>query len=118
MPRLTDSARLRHAAGLVAIGLMTLIALLSLLPPGDLPPVEGSDKLKHFIAYAALGAAMTIWTGPGRTIRALVLTAAYGAGIEIAQMLTPTGREASLLDEGANILGAGLGALSAFIVRR
>lgn len=118
MARIFSSAAARRMAGLSAVALMIAIGVLSLLPVADLPPVEGSDKLKHFIAYAALGAAMTVWAGPGRALRAFLITVGYGALIEIAQALAPTGREFSLLDEGANTLGAGLATLLALLVRR
>ena len=118
MAQLPDTAPLRRLAGLVAIGVMTLIAIMSLLPVSDLPAVGGSDKLKHFIAYAALGLALSIWTGRGGAIQALLLAAAYGGLMEVAQMLLPTGREGSVLDEGANVLGAGLGTLVTLILRR
>lgn len=118
MARFFQSAAMRRTAGIAAIGLMALIAVLSLLPPADLPPVEGSDKLKHFIAYTALAVPVAAWAGPGRALRALLLTAAFGAAIEIAQILAPTGREGSLLDEGANVLGAGLGTAIVLALRR
>ena len=118
MARFFTSAATRRAAGFAVIAIMALIAVLSLLPPADLPPVEGSDKLKHFIAYAALAVPMTIWAGPGRAVRALLLTAGFGIAIEFAQLLAPTGREFSMLDEGANVLGAGLGTVAALALRR
>lgn len=118
MARIFSSAAARRIAGLAAIALMLVIAVLSLLPVADLPPVGGSDKLKHFIAYAALGGAITVWAGPGRALRAFLIAVSYGALIEIAQVLAPTGREFSLLDEGANALGAGLASLLVLFVRR
>ena len=118
MALLKDSPSLRRVAGLAAIALMLVIVALSLMPQADLPPVEGSDKLKHFIAYAALSVPVTIWAGPGRSLRALLLTAGFGALVEVAQLLAPTGREFSLLDGGANLIGAGLGTLVAVVLRR
>ncbi|MCA8901027.1 MAG: VanZ family protein [Hyphomonas sp.] len=115
---LKDTPAIRRAGGVLALLVMGAIAVLSLLPPGDLPPVEGSDKVKHFIAYAVLAAPMTIWAGPGRTLRAVILTLGFGALMEVAQALSPTGREASLLDELANALGAALGTGLALIVRK
>ena len=97
---------------------MIAIAVLSLLPSGDLPPVDGSDKLKHFIAYGSLGGAMAIAAGPGRALRAFLITIGYGALMEVAQALAPTGREFSILDEVANMLGAGLGTGIAMALRR
>ena len=105
MTQFFRSSAMRRFAGLSAICLMVAIAVLSLLPSNDLPPVEGSDKLHHFIAYGSLGGAMAIAAGPGRALHAFLMTISYGALIEIAQALAPTGREFSLLDEIANTLG-------------
>ena len=118
MARIFSSPAARRIAGLAAIALMVAIGVLSLLPVADLPPVEGSDKLKHFIAYLALGLAMTVRAGPGHALRAFLVTVGYGALIEIAQALAPTGREFSLLDEGANMLGAGLASALMLLARR
>ena len=43
----------RYAVGITA-GLALAIGYLSLSPLETLPPAPGSDKLHHFIAYAAL----------------------------------------------------------------
>ena len=118
MAQLFRSSAMRRFAGISAIGLMIAIAVLSLLPSGDLPPVDGSDKLKHFIAYGSLGGAMAIAAGPGRALRAFLITIGYGALMEVAQALAPTGREFSILDEVANMLGAGLGTGIAMALRR
>ena len=118
LAQLFRSSAMRRFAGLSTMGLMIAIAILSLLPSGDLPPVDGSDKLKHFIAYGSLGGAMAIAAGPGRALRTFLITVGYGALMEVAQALAPTGREFSLLDEVANMLGAGLGTGIALILRR
>jgi hypothetical protein len=74
MAQLFRSSAMRRFAGMTAVCLMIAIAFLSVMPPGDLPPVEGSDKLKHFIAYGSLGGAMAIAAGPGRALRAFLIT--------------------------------------------
>ena len=113
-----DTPRIRRFAGYAALLLMVAIAILSLLPSADLPSVETSDKTKHFIAYAALAVPMAIRLGPGRALRALVLTAAFGALMEVGQLLAPTGRDFSVFDELANVLGATLGTGIALALRR
>ncbi|WP_321488596.1 hypothetical protein [uncultured Hyphomonas sp.] len=118
MAQLFRSPTMRRFAGIAAICLMIAIGVLSLLPSNDLPPVEGPDKLKHFIAYGSLGGAMAIAAGPGRALRAFLMTIGYGALMEVAQALAPTGRDFSILDEVANILGAGLGTAVALVLRR
>ncbi|WP_272986846.1 MULTISPECIES: VanZ family protein [Hyphomonas] len=118
MAQFFRSPAMRRFAGLATIALLIAIAVLSLLPSGDLPPVEGSDKVKHFLAYGSLGGAMAMAFGPGRALRAFLITIGYGALMEIAQALAPTGREFSVLDEVANILGAGVGTVVALALRR
>lgn len=118
MGQLLRSTLMRRLAGALAIGIMVLIAVLSLLPAADLPGIEGSDKVKHFIAYAGLAGPLAIWAGPGRALRVFLVAALFGLAMECAQYLAPTGRDFSLLDEGANICGAGLGTLIAVALRR
>ena len=69
------------------------------------------DKLLHFTAYFGL-AGMAAWSLKSR--RALVLAVlgliAFGGLLEIVQGMT--GRDADVLDEVANSLGAVLGALT------
>ncbi|KCZ84155.1 hypothetical protein HAD_00710 [Hyphomonas adhaerens MHS-3] len=118
MAQFFRSPAMRRFAGLATIVLLIAIAVLSLLPSGDLPPVEGSDKVKHFLAYGSLGGAMAMAFGPGRALRAFLITIGYGALMEVAQALAPTGREFSVLDEVANILGTGVGTGVALALRR
>ncbi|MEE9380904.1 MAG: VanZ family protein [Hyphomonadaceae bacterium] len=97
----------------IAMGLALLIAaaiaVLSLMPGGSAPPVPGSDKVKHFIAYAVLAAPLAFSFGSRAKWRAFALALAYGVFMEFAQWAAPTGREASVLDAIADALGAGLG---------
>ena len=113
-----DRILIRRFAGLAALALMAVIAVLSLLPQQDLPPVGGSDKWKHFVAYAALAVPVAVRAGRGRAWQAWAFTGGYGFLIEVAQALSPTGREFSLADEGANLLGAALGTLAVLALRR
>ena len=55
-----DRILIRRFALIAALGLMAAILVLSLLPQQDLPPVGGSDKWKHFVAYAALAVPVAI----------------------------------------------------------
>lgn len=118
MSQFFRSAAMRRFATLATIGLLIVIAVLSLAPSNGLPPVEGPDKVKHFLAYGSLGGAMAIAFGPGRALQAFLITIGYGALMEVAQALAPTGRDFSVLDEAANILGAGFGTGVALALRR
>ena len=82
------------------------------LVPKPIVGAVGSDKLLHFAAYAVLSGltwpAFGIWGGRRMLVAALVLVA-FGFGIEFLQPLV--GRQFSLADEAANILGVFLGIL-------
>jgi VanZ family protein len=108
---------IRRAAVIIAALLAAAIAYFSLVPPGEAPAPQISDKFRHFAAYAGLALPVSIWLGPGR-LAAGILTASYGAGLEIAQGLAGTGREASLADAAANALGAGAGFLLIWFIAR
>jgi VanZ family protein len=83
------------------------------------PHVEAHiwDKLLHFTAYFGL-AGMAAWSIKSR--RTLVLAVlgliAFGGLLEIVQGMT--GRDADVLDEVANTLGAVLGALAGLMLIR
>ena len=100
---------LRRLAMLATLTIAVAIAVLSLMPSGTATPVPGNDKMHHFIAYAALALPMTLWLGRQAVWRVFAITLAYGAVMEFAQWLAPTGREASLLDIFADAIGAGFG---------
>ena len=106
----------RRLAGVAALLVAAAIAVLSVLPGEDLPEVHLSDKILHVIAYAALSACICFWLGRQRLIAGILMTVSYGVILEIAQALAGTGRTPSLLDGGANLLGACLGAGLAMIV--
>lgn len=105
---------------LSALAYMALIFVLSIRPmPAELPNIWQIDKVYHFAAYAVMGA---LWVralgakgkGARIIIVASIISALFGAFVEVCQAFTPT-REASLLDALAN--GAG-GVFGAFIFTR
>lgn len=108
---------IRLAALVIAALLAVLIGYYSLVPPGDVPAPQISDKVRHFAAYAGLAVPVAMWFGPGR-LAAVLVAASYGAGLEIAQALAGTGREGSLADAAANMLGAGAGFLLVWLIAR
>ncbi|MBL8559627.1 MAG: sortase [Hyphomonadaceae bacterium] len=86
------------------IALVAVFAF-ALLPGGD--GIDSiTDKGKHFIAFATLAglaeATRALWKG--RTT--LVFWMVLAIGIEIAQGLTPTGRDMSITDACASFAGA------------
>ena len=82
------------------------ILWFSLAPSMADTGVAHIDKLEHFAAYAGL-------TTIGFAVRqrpwpaAAVAIVAFGCGVEVLQVLAPTGRTGSVLDALANAAGAG-----------
>lgn len=118
-----DSARLpypphiRRAASVIAALLAVLIAYFSLVPPGETPAPQISDKIRHFGAYVMLAIPAAMWLAP-RRIAPAVIVAAWGIVLEIAQGLAGTGREASIGDALANTAGACAGVFFIWMVGR
>ena len=89
---------------------------------GELTPhppsleVATSDKLLHFLAYFGLAGIATTALGRARALQIAISLAVLGGALEILQGLT--GRDAELLDEVANALGAGLGTLAGLLFLR
>ena len=100
MRALLSHPLIRSLAGLAAIGL--------------------ADKIKHFAAYAALAASLSVAFGVGPRPAALAfsISGLFGIGLEIAQMLGEAGREGSSLDVAANLGGALVGVLVVGVLGR
>ncbi|MGC8866320.1 MAG: VanZ family protein [Bacteroidales bacterium] len=89
-----------------------ILAILSLLPPSDLPSVklfEGADKLVHMGMYAGFTFLM-FWAWPkffrgSFQLIPLFAVMFYGLGMEILQDLGHYGRSFEIWDIGANTLG-------------
>lgn len=93
---------------LVSLGLAVIIAVLSLTPVPDTPFVRGSDKLHHFIAYAAIALPLGLQAHGWRwSVIALGACFVFGGIIEIIQPYV--GRHGEWADVGANILGSSAG---------
>lgn len=94
--------------------LFALVALGSLMPARDLPTpsVQGLDKVEHLVGYAVLSgyAALLFATARARWAAA-ALVMLFGLGIEFAQSVLTTSREADPADVLANALGAFVGQL-------
>jgi VanZ family protein len=97
------NAQLLRTTSIIAL---VAVFLLALLPPPPVPEVMNSqDKLGHFMAFVALGL-LGLSTWPRHATVLVVALLAYGALIEVAQMLT-TLRQAELLDWFADAAGVG-----------
>ena len=111
---LMGSPIIRRIAGITSLLVAVAIAILSLVPGQDLPDVHLSDKAEHAIAYMVLAGLICFWLGRERIVRGVIVAVGYGAVLEFAQALAGTGRTPSLLDAGANLLGACIGAALAW----
>lgn len=122
MRRYSDSeCILKSALNLVQIHWLLftiLIALiitgLSLYPVESLPPVPGSDKTHHFIAYGALAFPIAL-ARPKKWLFLIVVFLACSGVIELVQPYV--NRYGEWLDLGANGLGLVVGILIATFAR-
>jgi hypothetical protein len=94
---------------------LALIALLSLMPPPELPLDPGRfDKLWHGLGYAVAGfACVPLLRRVGGFVAAALVLSAFGLALEFLQGAGGV-RSFDLLDGLANGLGAGLGLLAGF----
>lgn len=124
---LTETLRQHPRRALVVLGYAVAVFVASVVPtpPGGLTPtgpfgVVGLDKWVHAVGYAALGfgGASALQARQAREIGVAVVAAGlFGATLELVQALVPY-RAFSLLDMGANVFGAFVGALLWFVVTR
>lgn len=97
------------------IFILTLITILSLRPLETLPPVPGTDKIHHFIAYATLMLPTALRKPKYWLLVALAFIACSGA-IELIQPFV--NRYCDLKDLLANIAGLACGLIIAEIAKR
>ncbi len=96
-------------------GIASVIAVLTLASPGQLPPApQISDKVYHALAFAAL-VAPTVLMWPKRLVAISALALLYGGVIEMIQ--PAFGRQAELGDLLANCAGVALAWVLAFALR-
>lgn len=86
--------------------LLSAITVLSLTPLPELPPVPGSDKTHHFIAYGSLMLPTAI-KKPKNWLWITLFFIAWSGGIELIQPMV--NRYGELLDLVANIGGLFVG---------
>jgi len=92
--------------------LFLLISLISLVPGnvGDVEAMGIDDKVAHILAYVSLmGAGLfSVWDERYRPAIFVALLI-YGVGLEFGQQIFADGREGSVLDALANLLGLLIG---------
>jgi hypothetical protein len=94
---------------------LATITTFSLTPLPELPFAPGSDKLHHFVAYAALMFPAALRGKRHWFVLAFVYIA-WSGGIEIIQPYV--NRYGEWLDLLANSIGVGIGALAGLLSRR
>jgi len=109
----------RFSALLAPLLWITLIAVyvLAMLPPGDAPQL-GNDKIQHMAAFFTLavlaGLALPrvagLWIAGGLAL--------FGAAIEVSQLVTNLGRQASMADWFADVFAIAAGLLFVAPIRR
>ena len=100
---------------LCSLLVLTAITILSLYPVEFLPPVPGSDKTHHFIAYALLMFPVTL-ARPKHWLWIGLFFLAWSGAIELIQPYV--NRYGEWLDLLANATGLGLGILLALLLRK
>jgi len=111
MSKLVNIIR-RHWIGLTLL-ILSVITFLSLWPLGALPPVPGTDKTHHFIAYAFL-MLPTALRKPAHWIVYGFFFIAYSGGIELVQPFV--NRYGEWLDLLANFTGLVCGVIIAELI--
>ena len=97
--------------------IMTTVLTVAMLWPINQPPPapDGSDKVVHLIAFAALAFPLAR-TGRFGLIPIFIAASAYGGIIEVLQ--PSFGRSADMKDWIADIAGVALGIVLALLYRR
>ena len=99
--------------------LCAVVAIAALTPADSAPTMTPSDKIDHFLAFAALAGAGAL-SMPDR-LRSLLIVAttmlAFGAGIEWGQTFVP-GRFGDMADVLADGVGVLLGLGAVWLLRR
>jgi len=97
--------------------IVTITLTVAMLWPLDAPPPapEGSDKLVHFIAFAALTLPLAR-TGRFGLLPVIIGASAFGGAIELIQ--PSFNRSADVNDWGADIAGVVLGICLGLLYRR
>lgn len=97
---------------LLTLIVLTPITVLSLYPLAHLPAAPGSDKLHHFIAYAALAFPVAC----ARPKYWLVIVAGFLAYSGLIELIQPyVNRYGEWLDLGANAIGLLVGMFLALL---
>jgi len=101
---------------LITITLAVLIAVTSLIPLPELPPVPGKDKTLHLLAYSALSFPCALAKPKFWWLFLPVIFILFGGMLELFQPYV--NRYCEFLDLIANTCGVILGSLLGYFIRR
>jgi len=107
--------RLKSHWLMVTLAILAAITLLSLWPLKNLPPIPGTDKTHHLVAYAALMFPVAL-RKPERWLLLGLGFIAYSGAIELLQPYV--NRYGEWLDLAANTVGVICGAVLAELTSR
>lgn len=114
--------RWRRLLVLATINYWALLAIVTHLPPGELPAVRVNDKIEHVCGFALLAGLLTLCAWSFRLKRTFALCAVlvacmvYGAIDETTQPWT--GRTCDFWDWAADTAGAGMVVGAVWVMRR
>lgn len=100
----------------VWIALAAIVTTLYLLPNAGPPGQAQLDKISHVLAFAALGLAALLAAARPGIGAPLVISVALALVLEWLQAYVP-GRDSSLLDGAANLVGLAVGIAAARVIR-
>jgi len=123
-----SSFRNRPGRWSLAGGYAIFLLVVSLLPGQNMPAIPdwfalfSPDKVAHFGAYGVFALLLSVLIfdhSVKRAIsRAILIAAAYGVGMEMLQAVSGTGRSFDYVDMVANLLGAMLGGLAFWLLKK
>lgn len=97
------------------VGAIVALVVLSLVDPPDVALPRGTDKVEHFLAYAAISAgAVQLFASRRALLWIGVALVALGVGLEFAQELATTSRTMDQADAWADLAGVAAGLATAF----
>jgi hypothetical protein len=97
-----------------ALSILVAVSFLSLMPVGELPKLNSSDKLHHFIAYAAIVFPIAL-RHPANLIGLCLFVIGWSAVIELIQPYV--NRSGEWLDLAANSIGVFCGWAAGHTIR-
>ncbi len=103
----------RRIFAALAIGALSVIALLSLLPGDARPHTGASGNIEHFFAYLIAAVFLRLWLESVPVWKLCLAMTCIAAGLELAQFIVP-GRNVRLDNWLSSAIGCCCGAAAAW----